>query len=310
MIAPTRIAVCITTFHRPEGLGRLLDSVGALELPEPAPEVSIVVVNNDPDDPRPAEICAGAAARLPFPITCLAEPERGLAAPRNRALDHAERDHDFITFIDDDSVATPAWLASLLTVQQRTDADVVTGPVAPAYEQPPPAWLERGGFFAPCGARSGSPRSRAFTNNVLIRTDALLRTRMRFDTRFSLIGGEDVHFFRRLRDRGAKIVWADDAVVQDIITEERMTERWLVRRHRRTGMTTALIERDLRASAIVYPLVAAKAVFWMLIGGGTLLAGTVAGRATRVRARCWLGWGRGLAKGLAGVTYQEYLEER
>jgi GT2 family glycosyltransferase len=310
MTVSPRIAICITTFHRPEGLRRLLHSIAALELPDPAPEVSVVVVNNDPDDPRPAAICVETASRLPFGITCIAEEERGLAAPRNRALAHAERDHDFIAFIDDDSIATPDWLANLLAVQVRTDADVVTGPVAPTYAEPPPDWLERGGFFSRHGAPSGSRLSRAFTNNVLIRTDVLVRTGIRFDTRFGLIGGEDVHFFRRLHAGGATIVWADDAVVEDIVPEERMTEQWLVRRHRRTGMTTALIERDLGVPALVVPLVAAKAAIWMLLGGGTLLAGSVAGRATRVRARCWLGWGHGLAKGLAGETYAEYLEER
>ncbi|MCP3903979.1 MAG: glycosyltransferase family 2 protein [Planctomycetes bacterium] len=305
-----RIAVCISTFHRAEGLARVLESLGALALPDPAPRVTVVVVNNDPQDTRPAEICAAVPDAYPFEIVCLAEPERGLAAPRNRAIEHAIVDHDFIAFIDDDSVATGAWLASLLEVQRRAGAEVVTGPVAPIYEHPPPAWLERGRFFAPHSAPTGSARASAFTNNVLMSAECLRTTATRVDLRFGLIGGEDVHFFRRLRAAGASIAWADEAVVEDLVPAERMTARWLVRRHRRTGMTTALIERDLRPAVVAYPLVAAKAVVWMLLGAGVLLAGAVAGHATRVRGRCWLAWGRGLVEGLAGRFYREYLEER
>ena len=113
-------------------------------------------------------------------------------------------------------------MAALLAVQRETDADVVTGPVAPRYEVEPEPWIERGGFFARARRPTGTPMDRAFTNNVLIRMELLRSTGLRFDERFSLIGGDDVHFFRRAHAAGARIVWADDALVEDDVPSERL----------------------------------------------------------------------------------------
>ena len=305
-----RVAICISTFHRPVGLERLLASLAGMELPASQPEIGIVVVNNDPDDTRPDEICRIANDAGPFEVTCLAEHRRGLSYPRNRALEFTVHDYDFIAYIDDDSVATPDWLRNLLDVQQSSEADAVAGPVAPMYEKAPPAWIVSGGFFARKSRPTGTRMPYAYTNNVLLSTSFVRDTGLRFEPAFALEGGEDTHFFRRWRKLGGSIVWADDAVVDDSVPEERATARWLVRRHVRTGMTTVRIERDLRGGGVVTLLLVVKSAVWLILGVGLFGLGVLAGRAVRVRARCWLGWGRGLARGVLGQTRCEYLEER
>jgi glycosyltransferase involved in cell wall biosynthesis len=143
-----RVAVCISTFHRPDGLEAVLRSLGGLTFAGRAPELTIVVVNNDPEDGDPADVCARVRAGCPHDIVLLAEPKRGLSPPRNRAMTHAIETHDFIAYIDDDSTATPTWLAALLDVQRAHDADGVSGPVEPRFDAHPPAWILHGGFFA------------------------------------------------------------------------------------------------------------------------------------------------------------------
>jgi len=305
-----RLAICVSTFHRPHGLVSVLDSLATLELPDPAPAITIVVVNNDPDDARPREICDRAADAGPHPVELLSEPKRGLSPPRNRAIAHVVDAYDFMAFIDDDSVARTSWIASLLEVQREHDADGVSGPVEPTFDAPPPSWIVGGGFFARAERPTGSRLGHAFTNNLLLRTACLRETAVRFDDRFGIYGGEDTHFTRRLVARGARLVWANDAIVEDQVTTERATARWLVRRHRRTGMTTAMIERDLRSPFVANALVAAKAAAWLPLACGLWLGGLLAGRAVRVRARCWLAWSTGLGLGLVGRRYAEYLEER
>jgi len=264
----TRVAICISTFHRPEGLRRLLDSLAALELPSPAPALTIVVVNNDPDDDGPREVVDRFAEAVGHRVVLAPESRRGLSAPRNRALDLAVDEHDFIAFIDDDSTADRAWLARLLETAQASGADVVTGPVVPAFETPPPAWVVAGRFFASRRGPTGREQPHAFTNNVLIAAAFLREHGLRFDLRLGPTGGEDTHFFRRLRRAGGRIVWADEAVVEDAVPKERATARWLVRRHVRTGMSTAWIERDLRGPLRAWPLVAARALAWAPLGAG------------------------------------------
>ncbi len=75
-------------------------------------------------------------------------------------------------------------------------------------------------------------------------------------------------------------------------------------------MTTAIIERDLHGRLVAIPLDAAKAVGWMLLGSGLFVVGLAGGRIVRVRGRCWFAWGRGLAEGLLGRSYDEYRVER
>jgi glycosyltransferase involved in cell wall biosynthesis len=304
-----RIAVCILTYNRPDGLVRVLASLRNLEIPSSVRGVTVVVVNNDRDDERPEAICAKAAEDLPHEVKYVVEPERGVAGARNRAIEVALPDHDLIAFIDDDGVATPDWLVQLMEVWEQTDADAVTGPVEPLYDEPPPAWIDRGGFFARKHRPTGRAMDRAFTNNVLIRSEFLRRTGIRFDPRFAFIGGDDAQFFRHFAQRGGSIVWANDAVVQDGVPVERTTASWLVRRHWRAGMTTAIIERDLHGRLVAIPLDAAKAVGWMLLGSGLFVVGLAGGRIVRVRGRCWFAWGRGLAEGLLGRSYDEYRVE-
>ena len=84
------------------------------------------MVDNDQSPSAQASVQA-LAAEAPFPVIYVHEPEPGVANARNAAL--AKAGGDFIAFLDDDEEAQAGWLAELLTVQARLDADVVFGPV-------------------------------------------------------------------------------------------------------------------------------------------------------------------------------------
>ena len=47
-----KIAICISTFNRPQGLHQLLRSLAAITAPTGA-DITCVIVNNDPDDNSP-----------------------------------------------------------------------------------------------------------------------------------------------------------------------------------------------------------------------------------------------------------------
>lgn len=304
------IAICCSTFHRHEGLRSLLESLAALELEDPAPAIRVVVTNNDPEDREPERIIGSLGTDYPHPVEYLEESRRGLSFPRNRAIEHVVEADTFLAFIDDDSTAHRDWLQKLVEVQARTGADVVTGPVEPAWESPPEDWLVKGGFFAPAERPTGTRLDRAFTNNVLIRCEAIRRTGARFDPDFALFGSEDTYFTRGMTRQGVVIVWAAEARVDDWVPDARANAQWLVMRHNRTGMCSSVQEIRLSGAAKGVPLQIAKAATWLVLGSGLYLLGLARGRATRVRARCWLAWGRGLVSGMLGRKYEEYLHER
>lgn len=298
---PASIAVCLSTRHRPEGLARALASVAAQQLPEPAPPLLAIVVNNDPADDRPAAVVAEIRGRTGLRVELLAEPRRGVAPPRNRALAAALAavgETGLVAFLDDDEEAPPQWLDSLLRVKRRFAAEIVTGPVEPRFAVPPPAWIESGGFFARQRHPTGSRRPWAFTNNVLFEARLLSRLDRWFDERFARLS-EDRHFFERLARSGAAIVWADEAVVVEDLPASRLDADWMATRLRTVGRCVGPLRRDLDGAAVAWGNCLCKGIAWLAIGGATAAAGALAGRAVRVRGRSWFAYGVGLLEGVA-----------
>ena len=81
-----RVVICISTLDRPDGLGRILRSVAAQTIRDAGSvDLRVVVVNNDPDDPRPASVAEGVARSTGLDVEVVAEPCRGVAPPRTAA---------------------------------------------------------------------------------------------------------------------------------------------------------------------------------------------------------------------------------
>ena len=300
-----RITVCIPTFHRPEGLKRLLEGINKLTFRGKTPVLTIVVVDNDPAGSA-RKLCEQMSSTLQWPLDYCVEPRRGIAPARNRALSQAAPQAEWLAFVDDDEVPDPQWLDELLLVQRQYDADVVSGPVVARFVEPVPRWIVKGAFFDSPPCQTGRLRGYAYTNNVLFRSEILERLDCPFDERFALTGGEDAHFFRRVSRAGFKIVWAAGAVVREWIPETRARFGWLVRRAFRTGNSMAMIKLDLRPGWPTRLVQAAKGMVWILLGTLRTLCGVVAGRHVLVKGVQWLAYGVGLLLGIAGTRYREY----
>jgi glycosyltransferase involved in cell wall biosynthesis len=299
-----KVSVCVTTYRRPEGLDRLLESLAALDCSSLSPELEVIVVDNDVEgSARPVY----DAWRDRFTLHYDIEPTRGIPFGRNRCVSQVAGDSSFVAFVDDDETVTPKWLCSLLEAQRQYAADIVTGPVEPRYAVNPPAWIVRGGFFERSHRPDGTPLDVAFTSNVLVRTEILCNLPQPFDVRFGLNGGDDAHLFRRLARAGCRIVWAEDAVVYETIPPSRMTASWLVQRAFRTANAMAFTEVELApAKWFAVSRVIAKGVVWIGRGLVSLPAAVVAGRHAVVKRLRWIAYGTGLWLGLTGMKYQEY----
>ncbi len=235
-----KVALCVITFRRPVGLKRLLEGVSGQTFGELRPELEVVIVDNDQDRTGQA-VCDEVQPQLPWPMRYVVEPRRGISAARNKAIACALHTADFIAFIDDDEVPEPTWLSELLLVQQRHNADVVTGPIVPEFSDGVPAWIVKGKFFATPRHPTGVQRDVAYTGNVLVRSEVFRNMDDYFDERLALIGGEDSQLFRRIRRAGSSIVWADDAVAYEYIPKSRACFSWLVARFYRIGNARGLI---------------------------------------------------------------------
>ena len=297
------VTICITTCGRPDGLTRLLESVERLNRSAEVSDLEVLVADNHPDECG-RDVSEAFAHRLP--IRYVVESRRGIPFARNAAVTHASPTTDFIAFVDDDETVDPDWLDELMAVQMETGADVVTGPSIPEFPSGAPEWLVRSGAFDLLSFETGSERPFAFTHNVLARRVVYDTIRPNFDERLVNAGGSDTHFFKRVRDGGFRIVWADQAIAREWIPKERLKVGWLLRRALRIGGTDTYIQCDLAGHGVALRTVPLRAMRYVVRGVLRCLTFPVRGRAGILNgARDWA-HALGLITGLIGYRYREY----
>lgn len=250
------IDVLVCTFRRPS-VARTLRSVAAQELP-PDTGLRIVVADNDatPSSRRDIE---GVAATLSVPVVYLHAPHRNISIARNACLDAARA--SWVAFIDDDEVATPQWLARLLSRAEETGADAVFGPALADYPPESPAWMRRLDIHSNIPAVRDGIVETGHTCNALLRFSGTRWSDRRFDVGRGRSGGEDTEFFFRVRRLGARFAVAGDAVVREPVTPERLSMRWLMQRRFRMGQSYAARVGKAPARARLAGSAAAKAAF-------------------------------------------------
>lgn len=310
-----KVAACVVTYHRLDGLERLLRSFDSLRFEKvDVPDVKIVVVDNDPEGSA-SEICEKLASELGCPLEYHLEARRGISHARNRAvLCAAALNADFLAFVDDDEVPEPSWLDELLFVQRSYAADVVGGPVLPHFYEPVPDWIVKGKLFEQPFERPRYPTGQLLqltaAGNVLIRTKMFEEMDEYFDERLGLTGGEDTHFFTQVHGAGYRIVWADEAVVHEWTPRSRASASWILKRAYRLGNASSLYEMYSRAGALTRAVRFAKGSGRivqgiLLIPGGALLS-IVWGHHLLLKPLIYIVRGAGMLTGLIGVRYEEY----
>lgn len=300
-----RIDVCIITYRRPAGLQRLLGALQQQEFAGEAPELRLVVVDNDPEESA-RSVCEDARSWLTPRLTYLVEKRRGIPQARNTAIAACLNRSEFLAFLDDDEVPEPEWLAELLRVQRSRAADAVAGPHLPRFYGTPQRWVEEGGFFESPRHTTGARIDYAFTHNVLVRTAALADMDPLFDERMALTGGSDAEFFRRFARSGHRIVWADEALVFEWVPATRSRLRWLLARAFRVGCSSAWIERRSVQPPTSVAWLLANAGWCVAKGALQLPLAALRGRAAAAQALRLACYGAGRLWGLAGLSYREY----
>ncbi len=305
-VKPLKVVVCVISYRRPAGLTRLLEALDRQCFGRsPAADFGVLVIDNDPEGSA-GSTCDAARTRLLAQIDYRHEPRRGIPYARNAAVRQVGDSADFIAFVDDDEVPAPTWLDELLVVQARYDADVVSGPVIPHFEDPPPAWILRGGFFQRERRATGSAMTVAHTNNVLVRTAVFRGMDRVFDESLALTGGSDTHFFLRVWRAGFKLVWADEALIREWVPGSRLTVPYVLRRGYRTGNTRGICERAFGRADGQWSVGVARAAWWIVKGTCLLPVSLLMGTHATLRAMRVVCTGAGYFAGRFGLRFEEY----
>jgi glycosyltransferase involved in cell wall biosynthesis len=164
------LSVIVCTYNRRNLLAGCLQSLGDQRL-SPARFEVVVVDNNSTDDT--AAVVERQRALLAN-LRYVFEPVQGLSHARNRGASAAVGTH--LVYVDDDTRLPSTYLSCVLDTLERTQPDLLGGPVHPFYTEAKPRWFkdryeirkyaEASGFSTTCNV-SGM--------NFVIRKDLLPR---------------------------------------------------------------------------------------------------------------------------------------
>jgi succinoglycan biosynthesis protein ExoM len=264
------VDICVCTFRRPQ-LEDCLRSLFSQAIPEGV-EARILVSDND--ETRSAQALVSRLAQdAPLPVVYLHSPSRNISIARNACL--AAQAADFVAFIDDDETASPQWLSELLSTAETSGAEIVVGPVQAKYAEDAPAWMRRADLHSTYPVTVGGEIRTGYTCNVLMDMRSTALAGRWFNIARGRTGGEDTEFFDAAHRAGGRIDYAPKAIVEEIVTPERATLGWLMRRRFRMGQTNGHL-RAGRAGGIRLPaeltLAAAKVAYCMAASALTILS--------------------------------------
>jgi GT2 family glycosyltransferase/glycosyltransferase involved in cell wall biosynthesis/tetratricopeptide (TPR) repeat protein len=215
-----KVSVCLTTFNRPGTLRQAVASLQAVDYP------NFEVVLVDDGSTQPAALQALQELELAFPQRgwkVVRQQNRYLGAARNNAVRNSTG--EFLLFMDDDNIAEPAELSTLVKAALHSKADIVTcgmncfsGSDAPNLLAPPKGrWLPLGG-----AAAVGALRNCFGDANAMVRRSCF--ERLGGFTEIYGVGHEDWEFFAKAVLHGFKLT-----VVPEFLFWYRISENSMLR---------------------------------------------------------------------------------
>jgi len=299
----TKIVITACTYKRPQGLKDLFKSFKDLSVPDDI-DLNIRIIDNEPD-PAAKGLVEDLGKTIPWPTFYIHEKDPGIAPARNRALAEAKTD-DYLVFVDDDETVSPQWISELWRVQNVNNAHFVQGPVTLTTENPENAWWTHTKLFALKSFPDHTPRSEAWSNNVMIDMSFVRKHNLQFDPSLRFDGGEDTLFFQTMTANGAKGVFAENATVYELQPESRLSWKWALTRQFRNGNTRAMIARRThnKTKAIIHSIIRASGC--AVVGIALLPSAIIKGRIGLANALTYIARSAGILWGMLGKQYEEY----
>ncbi|TEW56161.1 glycosyltransferase family 2 protein [Psychromonas sp. RZ22] len=243
------VCIAICTYKRPE-IKKTLISIAEQELVENF-SIEIVVSDNDKTDVA-RDYIEKLSRELELKLIYIHAPQKNISIARNACLENSTSNW-FLT-IDDDQIVSNTWVSEMIMRAKVTSADAVFGPVIAKYPSNTPDWIKKGDFHSHKPVFINGNVETGYTGNTLIRLDSEFFKDKKFDLTLGRSGGEDSAYFSAAFQRGAKLEFAEKAVVFEPVPEQRNNFKWLIKRKFRYGQTSGAKILNSNKSTISFVL--------------------------------------------------------
>jgi glycosyltransferase involved in cell wall biosynthesis len=269
------LTVIVPSYKRPDSAIRAIRSLQAQDT-----DVEILLVDNEAD---PAMRDAIAALNVGARLAATWIPESRLGAHHARHAGALHARSELLGFVDDDATFAPGWARAYIDAfAARPEMAAASGPLAAAWEAPPPAWLKKwvedqqscfqyGVRDLGAELRVG-PSELFWSGNMVIRREVLFAAGgFHPDTIGDRsIGDGESGLFDTLRDRGAVFGYVPGARANHHIPQARMNVEFVRRRMRSEGAADAYsFFREQRGASKVR--LAATGVMWIIAAASACL---------------------------------------
>jgi hypothetical protein len=241
--------VTLPTFRRPEQVVATLDSLAA-QVTRRA--FAVIVMENDDEGRQGADAAMRRLSAGDLPGLVIVAHERGNCSAYNAGWLTALRtfpNFRHLLVIDDDELADPHWLDTMIEASEHFDADIVGGPQVPQFDPGGDDRFSSHPVFAAPYATSGPVPALYSSGNLAIRRRVLEAMGPPFlDLKFNFMGGGDSDFLSRSAQRGFKLAWSAEGRVLETVPARRLEAGWIRARSLRNGVISTLVERKKRAA--------------------------------------------------------------
>jgi len=244
-------AVC--TYNRADRLPRLIGAMRDQHCPLP---YEIVVVDNNSTDNT--QIVLHELSRQDgVPVHIVRECHQGISHARNRAINES-LNNTYMIFIDDDEIPMPGFLDAAVDAFESENAECVGGRVHVIFEPGRrPHWL--GNDLLPFLAEVdygdepfwlSDDSTPLWTANIgyrmsIFRNDSSLSFDSRYNRKGKAVGGgEDVLMFNALLERGVRMRYRPDMIVEHHVETWRLKRSYFLKLHYTSGFKKGRWELD------------------------------------------------------------------